>query len=170
MSEEKKEKKPGDFKKKLAECEKLRDEYLASWRRERADFLNYKKNELARVSELVRYDDVGMILKILPIIDNFELIEKKLPDDLKNNESVKGILQIKSQVQDFLKSQGVEEIKSVGSKFDPYFHEIVGGVSFSEFLAKNGERVTPGSIIEETRKGYMVDGRVLRPAKVKIVK
>jgi molecular chaperone GrpE len=170
MPNEKKEKKPEDLRKKLAECEKLKNEYLASWQRERADFLNYKKGELARVGELVKYADMGIILKILPILDNLELVEKELPDDLKNNENVKGILQIKSQIKDFLKGQGVEEIKSVGNKFDPYLHEIIGGISFSEFLSKNGKEAAPGSIVEEIQKGYIVGGKVLRPAKVKIVK
>ena len=162
MPEKKNEEKPEDFKKKLEECEKLKNDYLASWQRERADFLNYKKGELERVGELIKYADVGIILKILPILDNFEIVEKKLPNDLKNNESVKGILQIKTQVQEFLKKQGIEEIKSAGEKFDPNFHEVV-----EEVEIKDKEK---GTVIEEVQKGYMIDGRLLRPAKVKIVK
>lgn len=151
-----------ELKKKLEECQKLKDEYLAGWQRARADLLNYKKEELERVGELIKYADVGIILKILPILDNFEVSEKKLPENLKNDENIKGLLLIKNQIQDFLKNQGVEEIKSVGEKFDPNFHEIV-----EEVEVKDKE---PGIIAEEIQKGYKIHGRLLRPAKVKISK
>ena len=162
MPKEKEKQKTEELKNKLEECEKLKNEYLASWQRERADFLNYKKGELTRIGELIKYADVGIILKFLPILDNFEVIEKNLPDDLKNNESVKGILQIKNQIQDFLRNQGVEEVKSLGQKFDPNFHEVV-----EEVKTKDREK---GIVIEEVQKGYESNGRLLRPAKVKVTK
>ena len=151
-----------DLKKKLEECQKLKDEYLASWQRERADFLNYKKGELERIGEIIKYGDLGLILKILPILDNFEIAEKKLPENLKNDDNVKGILQLKNQILDFLKNQGVEEIKSIGEKFDPNFHEAV-----EEVEIKDKE---PGIVVEEIQKGYKINGRLLRPARVKISK
>jgi len=146
----------------LEECQKQKDEYLTGWQRERADFLNYKKGELERIGEIIKYGDLGLILKILPILDNFEVAEKKLPENLKNDDNVKGILQLKNQILDFLKNQGVEEIKSIGEKFDPNFHEAV-----EEVEIKDKE---PGTIIEEIQKGYKINGRLLRPARVKISK
>ena len=83
----------------LEECQKQKDEYLTGWQRERADFLNYKKGELERIGEIIKYGDLGLILKILPILDNFEIAEKKLPENLKNDDNVKGILQLKNQIQ-----------------------------------------------------------------------
>lgn len=151
-----------ELKKKLEECQKLKDEYLAGWQRARADLLNYKKEEMERIGELIKYAGTGIILKILPILDNFEIAERKLSEDLKNNEGVKGILQIKNQVLDFLKSQGVEQIKSLAEKFDPNFHEVV-----EEIEVKDKE---PGIVIEEVQKGYKINGRLLRPARVKISK
>ena len=156
------EKEIEDLKKQLEECQKLKEEYLAGWQRERADFLNYKKGELERIGEIIKYGDLGLILKILPIADNFELAEKNLPENLKTDENVKGILQTKNQILDFLKNQGVEEIKSVGEKFDPNFHEVI-----EEVEVKDKES---GIIIEEIQKGYKINGRLLRPAKVKISK
>jgi molecular chaperone GrpE len=161
MSEELK-KEIEELKKKLEEAEKLKNEYLAGWQRARADLINYKKEELERVGELIRFSANGLILKILPILDNFEIVEKKLPEDLKNDENVKGILQIKNQILNFLKEQGVEEIKSIGERFDPNFHEVV-----EEVEVKDKE---PGTIVEEIQKGYKINGRLLRPAKVKVVK
>jgi molecular chaperone GrpE len=151
-----------DLRKKLAEYQKKRDEYLAGWQRARADFLNYKKEEIERIGEILKYDEEELILKILPILDNFNLVEKKLSEELKNDESVKGVLQIKAQILDFLKNQGVEEIEAVGKKFDPNFHEAV-----EELELKDKES---GIIIEEVQKGYTIHGRILRPAKVKVNK
>lgn len=161
-NEEKKELNIEGLKKQLEECQRLKDEYLAGWQRARADFLNYKKEEMERIGELLKYANEGFILRILPILDNFEIVEKKLPENLKNDESVKGVLQIKDQILDFLKTQGLEEIKSIGEKFDPNFHEVV-----EEVEVKDRET---GIIIEETQKGYKIDGRLLRPARVKISK
>lgn len=151
-----------DLKKQLKECQKLRDEYLAGWQRARADFLNYKKEELERIGQLIKYADAGLILKILPILDNFEIVEKKIPANLKNDENIKGLLQVKAQIRDFLKNQGLEEVKCLGKKFDPNFQEIV-----EEIELKDKES---GIVIEEIQKGYKIHGKVLRPAKVKISK
>ena len=175
MTEEKpKELNLEDLKKKLEECQKLKDEYLAGWQRARAELLNYKKEELERIGELIKYADIGLILKILPILDNFDLAEKNLPENLKKDEnpegepsvpygaSVKGFLQIKRQLEDFLKKEGVEEIKSVGEKFDPNFMEVVEEVE--------GTNTDSGIVIEEIQKGYKIHGRLLRPAKVRVAK
>ncbi len=151
-----------DLRKKLTECQKKRDEYLAGWQRARADFLNYKKEEIERIEEILKYGQEESILKLLPILDNFNLVEKELPQGLKNDENVKGILQIKIQILNFLKNQGVEEVKTIGKKFDPNFHEAV-----EELELRDKES---GIIIEEVQKGYTISGRVLRPAKVKVIK
>ena len=165
-----------ELEKKIEELEKQKDEYLGGWQRSRADLLNYKKEEMERIGQLINYAKEELILDILPIMDNFEVIEKKLPENLKKDDFVKGLMQIKIQFQDFLKILGVEEIKSVGDKFDPNFHEIIGEVSPSEANlspealakgeAKEGEFSQPGTIIEEIQKGYKINGRLLRPAKV----
>ena len=164
------EPKSDDLKKKITELEKQKDEYLAGWQRARADFLNYKKEEMERVKGFLEYVNEEIISKILPILDNFETCEKCLTCDPEKDKNVKGLLMIKSQLRDFLRSQGAEEVKSVGEKFDPNFHEIIGEVSPSEASAKEGKKLESGIIVEEVQKGYKINGRLLRPAKVKIVK
>jgi len=151
-----------ELQKKLEECQKSKDEYLAGWQRARADLLNYKKEEMERIGDLLKYVNEGLIMKFLPILDDFETAEKKLPENLKNDENIKGILQIKTQILDFLKNQGIEEIKCLGEKFDPNFQEIV-----EEVETKNKES---GIVIEEIQKGYKINDRLLRPAKVKVTK
>jgi len=160
----KEEKKPQieELKKKIEECEKLKNEYLAGWQRARADLLNYRKEEMERIRELLKYVSEPLILKILPILDNFELVEKKLPENLKTDVNVKGLLQIKNQLEDLLKTQGVEEIESLGKKFDPNFHEVV-----EEVEVKDKES---GIIVDEILRGYKINDRLLRPAKVRVTK
>jgi molecular chaperone GrpE len=150
----------------LQECEKLKNDYLAGWQRARADFLNYKKEEMERIGELIKWASEEFILKILPILDNFELATKEVrsmkSEDTKIEEMIKGFLQIKNQIQDFLKTQGVEEIDCLGQKFDPNFHEVME--------EKEAEGKDSGIVIEEVQKGYMIQDRLLRPARVKISK
>ncbi len=157
-----KKKKKISLKDKLKEYEKLKNEYLACWQRERADFINYKKNELTRMGELMSYSNIDLILKILPILDNFELVENKLPEQLKNDKNIKGLLQIKVQIKDFLKNQKIEKIKSIGKKFDPNFHEVI-----SEVQARGKGQ---GIIVEEIQKGYKFNERIIRIAKVRVAK
>ncbi len=137
-------------------------EYLEGWQRARADLINYKKQEKERIEEILKYAGEEMILKMLPILDNFELTEKKLPDNLKEDENVKGVLQLKNQMLEFLSQQGVAPIEAVGEKFDPNFHEAVETAQ-----TENSES---GTVIEEIQKGYTMQGRVLRPAKVRVTK
>lgn len=162
ISEEKKEINIEELQKKIDECEKIKNEYLAGWQRARADLLNYKKEEMERVGELLKYANEGLILKILPILDNFEIAEKNLPENLKSDENVKGLLLIKNQLKDFLKQNGVEEIETLEKKFDPVFCEVIEEIETNEKEA--------GIVLEEIQKGYKINGRVLRPAKVKISK
>ena len=151
-----------ELNKKLEENEKIKKEYLAGWQRSRADLLNYKKEETERIASILKYANEDLILKILLILDNIYIAENKIPDDLKNNSWVKGILQVKTQILDFLKNQGVDEIKALGEKFNPNFHEAIEEVDVQD--------KEQGIIIEEIQKGYKLQGKVIRPAKVRVTK
>lgn len=151
-----------DLKKQLEECQKKSKEYLAGWQRARADLLNYKKEEMERIGGFIKYANLEMILNILPVLDNFEKAERELSEDQKKDSILQGFLQIKIQLQDFLKSQGVEEIRVIDQKFDPNFHEAIEQVE-----AKDKD---PETVIEEVQKGYKINDQLLRPAKVKVVK
>lgn len=151
-----------ETQKKIDELKKQNEEYLNGWKRERAGFLNYKKEEMERISALLKYANEELVLKMLPILDNFLLAEKNIPEDLKKDNNVKGLLLINLQLKDFLKTQGIEEIKTLGQQFDPNFHEVVAEVE--------AEGKESGIIVEEIQRGYLMEGKVLRPAKVKVEK
>ena len=148
-----------DLGKELEELKKERDEYLNGWKRSKADFINYKREEGDRMRVLAEYARSAVVLRVLPILDSLGRAEKEIPEDQKGSQVVKGFLQIVSQWQEFLKQEGIVAIETVGKPFNPEFHEAVG--------EEGGES---GMVIEEVEKGYTRNGRVLRPAKVKVVK
>ncbi len=176
--ENQKQRGPTSLIEKQGECEKKCEEYLNNWKRAQADFENYKKEEVERISTLIKYAKEDMILNILPILDNIELAEKQLPEKLKKGEEgtpqsiewTKGFLQIKKQIEEFLKKEGIEEIKAMGEKFYPETMEAVGEADLSSEALAKGEGGKSGIVIEELQKGYNMNGKVLRPAKVKISK
>ena len=75
-----------EIQKKLENAEKQAQEYLAGWQRARADFLNYKKEEMERIGEFLKYANEEFILKLLPILDNFTEAEKSIPEEKKDRE------------------------------------------------------------------------------------
>lgn len=144
------------------ECEKLRDEYLAGWQRAKADFLNYKKEEAGRISELMDYFRVQQTLEILKIIDNWDRAMKHTPEEIKDSVWLRGIEMIETQLKDFLKSEGVQEIKTDGEKFNPEFHEAIE--------EEENPSLESGEILEVLEKGYTMNNKVIRASKVKIIK
>ena len=146
--------------KTIEELKKQAEEYLNGWKRERADFLNYKQEEMERIAGLMKYASEEMTLRILPVMDNCLTAEKNIPKELKEDEHVKGLLQIHQQMRALLKSRGIEEIEVLGKTFDPNFHEVV----------KEVEGPDSQVIVEEVQRGYLMHGKVIRPAKVIITK
>jgi len=149
-----------DPKQEPENYKKQAEENLKGWQRAKADFVNYKKDQEKYLEEFRKYASEDLIVKLLPTIDNFELAVKHLPKDLENSDWAKGIVCIKSQFDNFLKEAGVEEIKSVGEKFDPNLFESVGEEESDQ---------EEGIIISEIQKGYRMFGRVVRVGKVKVV-
>ncbi len=144
------------------ELEKLKDEYLASWQRARADLINYKAEESKRAEMLSQYFKQSIALKILPVLDSFDLAEQNLSKDLAKDRSVKGILQIKDQIESLLKELGVEEIEVLDKKFNPEVSEAI-----EQTETKNKQ---PGTVVKVLQKGYKFKDQLIRSAKVKVNK
>jgi molecular chaperone GrpE len=149
-----------ELKKELEEIEKKRDEYFAGWQREKADFLNYKKQEFERLKGTLCIAKESLFSELIPVLDSFELAEKAIPEEEKENNNIKGLILIKKQLEDSLKGLGLREIESIGKNFDANLHEAV----------EEEEGKEPGIIFEEVEKGYSFEDKVIRPAKVKIGK
>lgn len=150
-----------DLQSQLEQAKKQAEEYLAGWKRERADFLNYKKEEQERIASLADYAKEKFLYSMLPVIDGVELAEKQISGELRENGEVKGLLQTIAQLKNFLIQYGVQEM-DIGKHFDPALHEAVA--------EEEREGMESGDIIEVVQKGYLYKGKVFRPAKVKIAK
>jgi molecular chaperone GrpE len=150
---------PSELEAKLAETEKQRDEYLAGWQRAKADFINYKKEEIDRLQQVAKYGTEEFIRELIVFLDNFELaiaaLEKAGPVE-------KGIYLIRTQVEDILKRRGVERISvKAGDAFD---------TSFMESVAEIEGTAPPGAVADEIEAGYRVHEKVIRPVRVRLVK
>jgi molecular chaperone GrpE len=144
---------------KLVECHKQAEEYLNNWKRERADFINYKNDEAKRAEEFVKFVNKDLILDMLDFYDDFlmaygKLAPLKISEEL--NKWADGLLRIGEKFRDILKKYDVVKIKT-DIPFNPELHEAIS-------TEEGGEKV------EEARAGYTMYGKVIRSARVKIVK
>ncbi len=143
----------------LEKCKKERDEYLAGWQRAKADFVNYKKGEHARLQDIARYGNMELMMEFIAILDNFDLGLRALE---KSGPVERGVYMIRAQMEDILKRHGVERINvKPGDKFDP---------SVSEAIAEVASELPDGAIVEEIEPGYRLYDKIVRPARVKIAK
>ncbi len=151
---------------KLAECEKQRDEYLNSWKRAAADFINYKKEESKRLEQFAGYAAIDFAKDLLPVLDSFNLGMNAVD---KESQEYKGMLMISGQLQEVLRKKGIERIVVArGDRFNPEFHEAMLEV---ELPPDDPEREKlSGKILEELVPGYSSNGRVIRAAKVKLAR
>jgi molecular chaperone GrpE len=149
-----------NLKQELEKIKQERDEYLNGWKRAKADLINYQKDEGKRFEEVIRYSNEAILRDLIVVLDSFEIGLTTLE---KENKADKGIYIIKSQLEDVLKKNGLEKIKvSPGDAFDPSRHESLGEVA--------GLPAQAGKIAEEIESGYILNGKVVRPARVKLSK
>jgi len=154
-------------------CEAQRDEYLNSWKRSVADFINYKKDESRRFSELMAYGTVQFVKDLLPILDSFDALDRNggggAHEPGESEQELDGLRLIHRQLLEFLKKRGIEKIEvKKGDTFNPEFHEAMLEV---EMPPDDPEREKlSGKILEELASGYNMEGRILRATKVKLAK
>jgi molecular chaperone GrpE len=145
------------LKAKAGERDACYDKYL----RLQAEFDNAKKRMEKDKADLLRYANDGFLLDFLPILDNLESAEKHIKEAKDFKAVQEGVDMIQLQIQRFLKDIGVEKINTAGEKFDPHLHDAI------EVEESGGD---DGNIIAELKPGYRINGRLLRPASVKISK
>lgn len=150
-----------ELEEKIANLEQRNGELLAGWQRTQADFQNFRRQSELDRQKLIRCASQDLMLDILPVLDNFQLAAKHVPENLQNDNWVIGIKQIEKQLEAVLESSGLKRIETVGQNFDPNIHEAI------EHLESEKPE---GEIVEEVLSGYAVGDQILRPAKVKVSK
>ncbi len=153
---------------------KKEQEYLNNWKRTQADFENYKKEEGQRIERekeiVVKKDREIFAIDLLKIQDNLERLDRALGEyekasDQRKQEILPSILEgmkyINIQINEMTEMGGLEEIKSMDCVFNPSLHEAVEEVDSDK---------ESGMIVEVIQKGYLSNGQVLRPSKVRVAK
>jgi molecular chaperone GrpE len=144
---------------KEEELKKQIEEHIDRIRHIQADFENYKKRVARERAELERLIEDRVILKFIPIYDNLERAFRSFNHNNDKDSFIEGMERIFSQFRYLLESEGVEPIEALGQRFDPALHEALLTVDH------DGE---PNIILEEFERGYLRQGRLLRPSRVKV--
>jgi molecular chaperone GrpE len=147
-----------DLNQRLVQAEKQIEFYKDQLLRKVADFDNFKKRAEADSASVFKYAKADIIQELLPVIDDFERSLKLARDRRESEAFAKGVELIYQKLTKFLQTQGVREIESLGKEFDVHYHDALLQVPRSD--------VPPHVVIEVVDKGYTLDDRVLRHAKV----
>jgi molecular chaperone GrpE len=142
----------------VADLRRERDDYFERWRRTAAEFDNHRKRVDRERREQAEAAAADLLRDLLPIVDDFE---RALQVDAASSPDAyrRGVELIYRQMIELLRKAGATPIQSVGTTFDPRFHQAVNAESSP---GREGE------ILEEYRRGYMLGDRLLRPAMVKV--
>ena len=136
----------------------LNDKYL----RLMAEYDNYRKRTIKEKSEIIKTAAEGLIIELLPILDNLDRATEHRNDKTTYEEYVKGIAIIEDQIRDVLSRAGLETMDVSGKPFDPAVHDAV--------MQVETENYESGVISEEVEKGYILSGKVIRHPKVIVSK
>src|SRR3954468_3484595 len=137
-----------------ADLDRFRDLALRS----QADFENYKKRSAREKEEAIKYANSSLLEKLVSIVDNFELGLEAARAEGEKSPIFSGMSMVLKQLMDFLADSGLQPIDAVGQKFDPNLHEAIAHEA--------SDKAPEGTVIRQTRRGYRMKDRLLRPSSV----
>jgi molecular chaperone GrpE len=147
-----------DLKEKAQE----RDEFESRWLKVHAEYENTRKRLEKEKITHVKFANESIVSQLFPIVDNFDMALEAMVNAKDKAAVMDGIKLVQKEFHRILEDNGVERIETEGKEFDPNVHEAVAAVETNEH--------PDGAIIEEVRSGYLLNGRLLRPAQVRVVK
>ena len=125
-----------------------------------ADYDNYRKRAQRDKIEARQFANQGILEKLLPVLDNFEMAIIAVKDA---DPSVRdGVQMIYDQLLSVLKAEGVEPVDAVGKQFDPNLHEAIS--------QEESDEVEEGEVISQIQRGFILNDRLVRPARVVVAK
>jgi molecular chaperone GrpE len=134
----------------------LNDKYLRLY----SDFDNFRKRTLKEKIEQSKYASADIIIKLLPVLDDFERAIRAFDVASETGQAQKdGMVLIYNKFRSILNQQGLEPMRTAGEAFDTDFHEAITNIP-----APTPEQ--KGKIVDEVEKGYLLNGKVIRYAKV----
>lgn len=153
---------PVESTKKISEKKEAIEELERNCQRLKMDFDNLKRRTNHQIEQLTRLANEKLIMKLLPILDNFNLAVSSIPSDNNTEAYRQGVVLIKRQVEDLLEKEGLIYIEANGVPFNPKYHEA--------FAHEETDSVPEDTVLEEVRKGYCLGEKVIRPSLVKVAK
>jgi len=151
-----------EFLKALAEKEESLKELNNKYLYLQADFENFKRIKAKEKQDLLKFGNEVLVKELIPVIDNLERAIEHAGKSEEGKGIVEGVQITLSEFLKVLERSGVERIDAIGKKFDPNFHEAL--------FQEEREDVEPDTVTSELQKGYTLNGRLLRPARVAVSK
>ena len=125
-----------------------------------AELQNYKRRVQQERDQLARYALEGLLTELIPVLDNFERAMEVTVDSPDGECLMTGVKMIYDQIQNVLAGYGAARIDALGQDFDPHLHEAIE--------KEPSTALPPNVVVRELAKGYQLNGRLLRPAKVRV--
>lgn len=150
-----------DLREKLAICSKEKADYLSGWQRAKADYINLEKDSLRSRKESIQYASLGIVEDIIPVLDSFEMAmgNKEAWEAVSSNWRT-GVEYIYNQLRTVLENNGVTEIcPKPGDGVNFEHHAVIETIPIEE-------KEKDGKISTLIQKGYSLNGKVLRPARI----
>lgn len=153
---------PEELATALAEAERLRDVYLDSAQRGRAEYANLRRRSEEQLAAALDRGTERLITQLFGVLDNFGYVMDAIGDD-DETQLAKGVGMVHAELFGMLEAAGLEPIPGVGAAFDPLVHEAL--------LSEESDQPLEQPVVTEVlRRGYRFKGRTLRPASVKVAR
>lgn len=140
----------------------LKDDHSDKYMRLQAEFDNYKKRSIKEKGEFVKFANEFLIMELVSILDDFNRSIKYAEANKDFNLLHQGVDMISRQLMRLLEEKGLNRIECLGKRFNPHEHEAIEVIE--------DEKVEEDLVVEELQPGYRLNGRIIRPAKVKVAK
>ena len=152
---------------RIAQLEAEKQEWQESLLRKQADFENYRRRMQKEKEDAIQFANQSLIGELLEVLDNFERALSSHREEKESSAEMQSLFEglelVEKQLSDLLCSRwGLKAIESLGAEFDPNFHEAL--------MMEEGEDYEVPTVVESFQTGYILHGRVLRPARVKVAK
>ena len=150
------------LREKLKKAEKDRREYLEGWQRDKADFVNAKKRAEEAQKDFAKFASESLVTELIPVLDSFDMAmgNKEAWEKIDKNWRM-GVEHIANQLRGTLQAQGLAEINPIGQPFD---HNRDEAISYEPVSDASQDH----QVIAVVQKGYTLNGKNIRPAKVKV--
>jgi len=148
-----------ELEKELQSTAELSAKYLNQLKYAKADLENVQKQNQKRLIDVMERANGELLEKLLPLIDELELLYSK---DAEKQRLIEGVKMVHGKLARLIESEGITQIETVGEKFDPFKHEAIMEVETLD--------VPDGCIAEEIRRGYVFKDKVLRASVVKVAR